>query len=288
MKPSNHKGRSFIRRLLLPTIVGLTSLAAVLVLWQRLITQQRTKVQVVTSSEILFVKNKIESELESRILPLEQLARRWQVRGEPDDVDWSSDTALAMSGSRGFQAIEWVDPMFRVRLVAPQTQKNAELGSNFHSDVRRRVVLEAVAEKGVTLVSRSVELKTGGRGFLVCVPIFSNRKFQAAVVGVFNYQELLDPILKDVAQDDWLAIYENPEKIYSRAGDSVPSEEALAFERPCSAGPSAAARNGAADGLRRFFAERDFPEETHRRKLMPVLTWEREPPESTAARFRPR
>ena len=62
-KFSNHEGRSFLRRLLLPTIIGLISFAAVLVLWQRLISQQRAKVQVVTSSEILFVKNKIESEL---------------------------------------------------------------------------------------------------------------------------------------------------------------------------------------------------------------------------------
>ena len=227
---SDHKGRSFVRRLLLPAIIGLTAFVAVLVLWQRLVTQERTKVQVVTSSEILFVKNKIESELESRISPLEQLARRWQVRGEPDDVDWSSDTALAMSGSRGFQAIEWVDPTLRVRLVGPQSEKAAELGSSFQSDVRRRVVMEAIAEQGVTLVSRSVELRTGGRGFLVCVPIVSNQKFQGAIVGVFNYQELLDAILKDVAQDDWLVMYENSERIYSRGGDSAPSEQGLAME----------------------------------------------------------
>src|SRR2546427_1586059 len=226
---SDHRGRSFIRRLLLPAIVGLISLAAVLVLWQRLITQQRTKVQVVTSSEMLFVKNKIESELVSRILPLEQLARRWQVRGEPDDADWSSDTAVAMSG-RGFQAIEWVDPMLRVRLVAPQIENKVEVGSNFRSDLRRRVVLEAVADQGVTLVSRSVELKTGGGGFLVCVPIFSNGKFLGVVAGVFNYRDLLDPILKDVAQGDWLAVYENSEKIYNREGETAPGEEALGLE----------------------------------------------------------
>jgi signal transduction histidine kinase/CheY-like chemotaxis protein len=227
---SDLKGRNFVRRLLLPSIIGLSAFVAVLVLWQRLVTQERAKVQVVTSSEILFVKNKIESELESRISPLEQLARRWQVRGEPDDVDWSSDTALAMSGSRGFQAIEWVDPMLRVRLVGPQSEKAAELGSSFQSDVRRRVVMEAIAEQGVTLVSRSVELRTGGRGFLVCVPIVSNQKFQGAIVGVFNYQELLDAILKDVAQDDWLVVYENSERIYSRGGDSAPSEQGLAME----------------------------------------------------------
>jgi len=213
----------------LPAIIGLISFAAVLVLWQRLISQQRAKVQIVTSSEILFVKNKIESELAERILALEQLAGRWQVLGEPDDADWSSDTALAMSG-RGFQAIEWVDPQLRVHLVAPLIENKAELGSSFLSDPRRRAVVQGVADQRVMLVSRSVDLKTGGRGFLVCVPVFSDRTYQGAIAGVFSYQDLLGPILKDVAQDDWLAVYENSEKIYDRGGDSAPSEDAPVLE----------------------------------------------------------
>ena len=214
---------------MLPGIIGLISFAAVLVLWQRLVSQQRAKVQVVTSSEILFVKNKVESELAERILALEQLAARWQVLGEPDAAEWSSDTALAMSG-RGFQEIEWVDPQLRVHLVAPLIENKAELGSSFQSDARRRAVVQGVADQGVMLVSRSVDLKSGGRGFLICVPVFSDHTYQGAIAGVFSYQDLLGPILKDVAQDDWLAVYENSEKIYDRGGDSAPSEDAPALE----------------------------------------------------------
>jgi signal transduction histidine kinase len=210
-------------------VVGLVSLGAVLILWQRMITQQRAKIQLVTNSEILFVKNKIESELDLRILPLEQLARRWQVRGEPDEAEWNSDAALAMGG-RGFQAIEWVDPALRVRLVAPKIENSAELGASLESDARRHAVLKAVAYQGVTLVSRSVELKNGRRGFLACVPMFSDQSFQGTIAGLFNYQDLLDPILKDVAKDDWLDLYENSEKIYSRGRDSARNEESLAVE----------------------------------------------------------
>ncbi len=214
---------------MLPAIIGLSSFAAVLLLWQWLISQQRAKVQVVTSSEMLFVKNKIESQLAERILALEQLAGRWQVLGEPDDAEWSSDTALAMSG-RGFQEIEWVDPQLRVHLVAPLIENKAELGTSFQGDARRRAVVQGVADQGVMLVSRSVDLKSGGRGFLVCVPVFSDHTYQGAIAGVFSYQDLLGPILKDVAQDDWLAVYENSEKIYDRGGDSAPSEDAPALE----------------------------------------------------------
>jgi signal transduction histidine kinase/CheY-like chemotaxis protein len=232
LKLSHHfssYGRRFIRRLLLPAIAGLLSLAAVLVLWQRLVSQQRAKVQVVTSSEILFVKNKVESELAERILAQEQLAARWQVLGEPDAAEWSSDTALAMSG-RGFQEIEWVDPQLRVHLVAPLIENKGELGTSFQSDPRRRAVVQGVADQGVMLVSRSVDLKGGGRGFLICVPVFSDHTYQGAIAGVFSYQDLLGPILKDVAQDDWLDVYENSEKIYDRGGDSAPSEDTPALE----------------------------------------------------------
>lgn len=226
---SNPQGRSFVRRLLLPAVIGLISFAAVLVLWQRLVSQQRAKVQEVTNSEVLFVKNKVESELAERILALEQLAGRWQVLGEPDQGEWSSDTALAMTG-RDFQAIEWVDPQLRVHLVAPLIENKAEVGSSLSSDPRRRAVLQGVADQGVMLVSRSVDLKNGGRGFLICVPIFSDHTYQGAIAGVFSYQEILGPILKDVAPDDWLAIFENSERIYDRGGDSAPSKEAPALQ----------------------------------------------------------
>ena len=69
--------RSFIDRLWLPTIVGVTAVLCALVLWQRLLTEQRTKIQAATKAQALFVKNKMESELNARILLLGRLAPRW-------------------------------------------------------------------------------------------------------------------------------------------------------------------------------------------------------------------
>ena len=68
--------RSFIDRLLLPAILGLTTVLAALVLWQRLLTEQRANIQAATKAQTLFVKNKMESELSERVLPLELLGER--------------------------------------------------------------------------------------------------------------------------------------------------------------------------------------------------------------------
>jgi signal transduction histidine kinase len=221
--------RNFINRLL-PAIAGLTTVLTALILCQWLLTQQRTKIQGMTKSQVLFVKNKMESELESRTVPLERMAWRWQIRGEPNEAEWESDAALVMSGYRDFQAIEWVDPALHVRRVTPQAGNEGELDSDLGVDVRRRLALEATEDTHRVMVSRSVELKPGGRGFVVCVPIFQNEKFGGFLVGVFGYQELLNSILKDVAQDDWVAVYEGQEKIYSRVGASTAREEAWAQE----------------------------------------------------------
>ena len=66
--------RSFSDRLWLPTIVGVTAVLCALVLWQQLLTEQRAKIQAATKAQALFVKNKMESELNARILLLSRLA----------------------------------------------------------------------------------------------------------------------------------------------------------------------------------------------------------------------
>jgi len=213
-------------RLLLPAIVGLTAVSAGLILWERLLIQQRAEIQATTKAYVLFVRSKIESELKARTLPLERLARRWQIRGQPNDAESESDAMLVMIGYRGYQAIEWVDPTFHVRWVAPQRGSEADLGADLGSDARLRGVLQAAEDTQQAMATRSLDLRQGGRGFLVCVPMFPKGKFGGFLLGVFRYQELLPPILEDVAQDYGVAVYEGDEQVYSRAGADTPQKEA--------------------------------------------------------------
>src|ERR1700752_1405878 len=108
---------SFIDRLLLPVIVGLSTVVGVLLLWQRLITKQGADIQTATRAQVLFVKNKIESDMSERILPLELLGERWQVHSKDDNADLESDALLVMSRYPVYQAIAWIDPTFKGRWV---------------------------------------------------------------------------------------------------------------------------------------------------------------------------
>jgi signal transduction histidine kinase/CheY-like chemotaxis protein len=206
----------FIDRLLLPTIFGLSTVLAALILWELLIFHLRAETQAATNEQVQFVKTKTESELKARILPLERLAGRWQARGQPDDLDMESDAGLVMSVDPSFQAIEWVDPTFHLRWVTPRSSSEASLGADFGSDERRRVALIAAETSRGAMVTRPLDLRQGGRGLLVCVPVYSAGKLSGFLLGVFRYQELLSSILQNVAQDYWVAVYDGDEEIYGR------------------------------------------------------------------------
>jgi signal transduction histidine kinase/ActR/RegA family two-component response regulator len=229
-KPMMRMHRSFIDRLLLPAIFGLTTLIAGLVLWQSLVMHRRIEISAATGQQASFLKTEIETELEARILPLERLAGRWQVRDRADQPDMQSDAGLVMSSYPAYQAIEWVDPTFHVVWVTPETPNRASIGENLGADPSERTTLENARDQKNTMVTPPANLHPGVRGFLVCVPVFSNNQLTGFLVGEFRYRELLSSILQNVAPDDWVAVYDGDEEIYRRVPDPPPLERPYAQE----------------------------------------------------------
>ena len=208
--------RSFIDRLLLPAVFGLTTIIAALVLWQLLLTNRRVEIQGNTKEQALFVKAKTESELSARILSLERLAGRWQESERPADQDMESDASLVMSGYPAYQAIEWIDPTFHVVWVEPHRGNERDIGANLGLDPQQRTKLQDAINSSSVTSTAPTELRQGGRGFLVFVPVYSHKQLTGFLVGVFRYQALLPSILQDVAPDYWVVVSDGQEKIYSR------------------------------------------------------------------------
>jgi len=207
--------RSFIDRLLLPAIFGLATIVVALTFWQLLLSHSRAEIRSAAKEQASFVKTKTESELRARVLPLERLAGRWQVRDRSDE-DMESDARLVMSGYPAYQAIEWVDTTFHVLWVASDEGNRSEIGADLSAVPVLRAALEDADHSKSTMVVPRVDLRQGRRGFLVCVPMYSEEKLSGFLVAVFRYQELLSSILQGVAPDYWVAVYDGNEAVYSR------------------------------------------------------------------------
>jgi signal transduction histidine kinase len=222
--------KSLVDRLFLPTVLSLSTVVFALVILQQLLTQQRAEVQASTNAEALLVKSKMESELKARLLPLELLRERWGASSQLDFAKMESDAVLALSGYPAYQAAEWVDPEFHVRWVVPRQGNEADLGAALGADPQRRAALEESMSSHRAVATRTVDLRQGGRGVLVCMPVMRNGKLGGYLLGVFRYQELLGSILGDVAPDYWIAVSDGNEQIYRRKGATPPWKDAPAQE----------------------------------------------------------
>ncbi len=212
-----------IDRILLPAAFFLIAFVVSLTLWQLLLGHRRAEIQSATNEQASFVKSKLESELRARILPLERLAGRGEAAG-PDSSKMEGDAALVMSAYPAYQAIEWVDPGFRVRWVTPLKGNEGEPGRYLGASERQLEALQAAEKSGNTIASRPVDLRQGGKGLLVCVPVFSKNQVTGFLVGNFRYQDVIPSILHDVAQGYRVTLFDGPDEIYSGGARLTPQD----------------------------------------------------------------
>jgi signal transduction histidine kinase len=212
-----------IDRILLPAAFFLIAFVVSLTLWQLLLGHRRAEIQSATNEQVSFVKSKLESELRARILPLERLAGRGEAAG-PDSSKMEGDAALVMSAYPAYQAIEWVDTSFRVGWVTPLKGNEGEPGRYLGASERQLEALQAAEKSGNTIASRPVDLRQGGQGLLVCVPVFSKNQVTGFLVGIFRYQDVIPSILHDVAQGYRITLYDGPDEIYSGGAKLTPQD----------------------------------------------------------------
>jgi signal transduction histidine kinase/ActR/RegA family two-component response regulator len=213
-----------IDRILLPAAFFLIAFVAALTLWQLLVSHRRAEIHGVTDEQASFVKSKLESELSSRILPLERLARNDTSGPGKNNSSLESDASLVMSAYPEYQAIEWVEPSLKVLWVTPRAGNEGEPGTDLSAVPRKRDALRSAADSGNTVVSRPVTLSGGNKAMLICVPVNSNNKLAGFLVGVFRYQDLIPSILHDVAPGYWVSLSDGQEEIYNSGARLAPQD----------------------------------------------------------------
>lgn len=217
--------RSFIDRLLLPVIFGLSTIVFSLLLWQLLLTHQHVDIEAATAEQASFVKAKTESEIKARIVPLERLAERWQSQDGANSAVMKSDAGLVISQYPSYRAIEWVDPSFRPGWAITGKTSSGSVGAG--SAVLAPVpalstALREASRSRKTAIAPSIDLGQAGQGFLVGVPVYRRNKLSGFLVGAFAERGLLSAVLQDVATDYWIAIYDGDRLVYSSSAVQPP------------------------------------------------------------------
>ena len=189
--------------------------------WWGLLTEQQMQVERQIRKESANVRNEIIARIQSRILALTNMARRWEDEGRPTQKEWEAAAELNMGHFPGYHAVAWLDPWLLTRWVVPSLggEVAQEVDTLFRE--RQQQVIEAVLARREVVVSSAVELAPGKKGFLAYVPIFRDGEFDGAIAGIFAFQELFNSILhENLAPEYAVAIFEDEREVYSHSDSS--------------------------------------------------------------------
>ncbi len=180
----------------LPVLACAGIIIGTFLLWRSNIASERTHIGRALDLKSVAIRDTVQDQMESRILALTRMARRWEMRGRPSEKEWISDAALYVSHYAGYRSIAWVDQTLRARWVAPLTGNEALPGRDFKGDEAVSRVLENAKQWRDVAVSAPLKDGDGDKLFAVAVPIFRENGFEGSIVGFFRTEELFDSILR--------------------------------------------------------------------------------------------
>jgi signal transduction histidine kinase len=199
----------------LPFLIGLIVLLATFWLWRALSAHEERQIERMISSEMSNVRNAITTRLQSHILALVRMARRWESRGQPSEQEWESEAELTTSHFAGYQAIVWIDPWFFMRWTTPLANKEIEQELNLAFAEQRRAAIDAVRNRREVTVTHAVELQPDSPEFFIYVPIFHGEQYDGIIAGAVGFRELFDSTLHEVLTPGYgLAIFDGPEELH--------------------------------------------------------------------------
>jgi PAS domain S-box-containing protein len=206
----------------LPILVGTLISVAVLLLWQSLLEYQQAEMNRLIAQEVAVAKTELSNRLDIRIHALERMAKRWEASGGTARQIWDVDAAAHLQDLKGYQAIEWVDAAAHIRWVAPLEGNEAVLNLDISKIPDRRPFLETARLLRQTTITPTLDLKQGGKGFLVFIPLYPDEKFDGYILGAFRIQTLLDFILPEqIIQNYEITVFEGNRPIYHHGSTST-------------------------------------------------------------------
>ncbi|MEI2580494.1 response regulator [Scytonema sp. PRP1] len=213
------------QRLFTPVLTGISVFIVTLVFWRELLFQEDVDINRNVELAAASVSYQITAPLEIRTQALVRMAKRWERRGGTPQAEWEADAFNFFQDFPGFQAIEWVDESYYVRWIVPLAGNEVIKNLNLTFEKRRRTALDKAKETRKMTVTRTVTFPQGGKGFLVCIPLFSDNDFNGFVISVFRTQLLLDTILdKNLTQKYNVAIFDGSEQIYASHQEAINSQ----------------------------------------------------------------
>jgi len=201
-----------------PLFVALLAAAVTLGLWRALLAEEQRAHAQTTAAQLDSVSNEIAVRMESRLLALERMGRRWALHDEPAAAArWSADARLYVEHYPGYAAIALLDGTGRIERIVPEAA--AALAGTIEARARACAGPDATGGAQPALAATPTFAIQGGlRVFQVGVPVRGGPGRSGCIVGVFRTSELVGSMIgPHIAPGYGIEVREREQLVYRRA-----------------------------------------------------------------------
>lgn len=147
------------------------------------------------ANESLAMANSLEREFLVHVGAVRRMAQRLEANPDMSEDLWSRDARSYLDDFGVYQALEWIDREFVIRWLEPVSGNEEVVGYNVAFSPERRAALEAAQANGTIDISGVIDLKQGGKGLVIYVPVNSGEDNNGFVAGVFQMETLARHLL---------------------------------------------------------------------------------------------
>jgi PAS domain S-box-containing protein len=203
-----------------PAIVGFAAFICAIVLWHALNLQETRYIQNATRLVASTVKGRIEVALEQRVRTLQRLAERSQIY-EFTETQFRQDASGLLdtvAAAPDLQAIAWAGEDLVVRWIVVRSDAQNE----FRVDSNQVLGGEALLSLHQPLITRLVNLSSGGKGFAIAAPAYSGDQLKGVVLGALG-PNWLAALLRERFPDYAIELQDGDQSVSAIAPDAVPA-----------------------------------------------------------------
>lgn len=174
--------------------------------------------------EAVRVLEKIEFDLKQRVITVNWIASRWAARNGLPQEEFKLDVLNYCEGFPGYQAISWANEDGIIQWIYPEKPNQNVVGLNLIKKPGEGPSLLKAQQERLPTMSPVVQLKQGGRGFVLYVPIFKNDQFYGWLVPAFRLQTWISHLLPEQNEKNrafQLAIQLSDETVFTSITDTM-------------------------------------------------------------------
>jgi PAS domain S-box-containing protein len=213
--------------LFLPLLTGLTFAGLTLSVWSSLHQESEAAIQRHLANDLRDIGYHLEGSLNSHLLALERMGKRWEAAGGTERSRWEADATNHLKHFPGYHALEWIDSNNIVRWIMPPEGNKLDLNYNFLPQNSHWQALDTAKLERRPVLSESVNLLRGDKGLVVVIPLFIQGRFDGFIMGILKLEKFLQSSLPQKYQSSggkWLLqINKGSQSIYNQAVSPVSS-----------------------------------------------------------------